>query len=184
METPQYTPWKRLERKRIYDNPWITVWEDQVLNPNGGRNLYGLVSFKNRAIGIIPIDDGGYTWLVGQSRYALGSAYSWEIPMGGGPLSEDPLQAAARELKEETGLQAEDWQELIRLHTSNSVTDELGIAYIARGLTQGETDFDEMEDLELRRIPLEEAVNMALEGEITDSLSVAALMKAKIVLGL
>lgn len=104
--------------------------------------------------------------------------------MGGGPLSEDPLQAAARELKEETGLQAEDWQELIRLHTSNSVTDELGIAYIARGLTQGETDFDEMEDLELRRIPLEEAVNMALEGEITDSLSVAALMKAKIVLGL
>ncbi|NIR61415.1 MAG: NUDIX hydrolase, partial [Gammaproteobacteria bacterium] len=116
------------------------------------------------------------TWLVGQQRYTLG-AYSWELPMGGAPLGEEPLDAAKRELKEETGLSATHWSEVMRLHTSNSITDEVGIVYVAEGLTEGETEFEETEDLEIRKLPLAEALQLANDGEITDAISVAAILR-------
>lgn len=152
------------------------VYEDDVINPGGGRNLYGHVHFKNRAVAIVPLDDEHNTWLVGQQRYTLG-AWSWELPMGGAPLDEDPLAAAKRELREETGLTATDWSELMRLHTSNSITDEVGVVFVARKLTQGATAFEETEDLEIRKLPLTEAIAMARRGEITDAISVAALLR-------
>jgi 8-oxo-dGTP pyrophosphatase MutT (NUDIX family) len=96
--------------------------------------------------------------------------------MGGAPLDEDLLLAAQRELKEETGLSAEQWTELMRLHTSNSITDECGVVFLAEGLAQGETAFEETEDLEVRKLPLDEAVAMVERGEITDAISVAALL--------
>ncbi len=167
--------WKKLDSREVFDNPWMTVREDRVINPGGGENQYGYVAFKNRAVAIVPIDDENHTWLVGQQRYTL-AAYSWELPMGGAPLAEEPLAAAQRELREETGLTAERWTEILKLHTSNSITDEVGHAYIARGLTQGETEFEETEDLAIRRLPLDEAVAMALDGRITDAISVAALL--------
>jgi 8-oxo-dGTP pyrophosphatase MutT (NUDIX family) len=154
----------------------MEVREDHVVNPGGGKNHYGYVHFKNRAIAILPLDDDGNTWLVGQQRYTLGE-YSWELPMGGAPLDESPLDAAKRELKEETGLTAERWSEVMRLHTSNSITDEVGIVYIAEGLTQGETEFEETEDLEIRRLPLEEALRLVNDGEITDAISAAAILR-------
>ncbi len=169
-------PWTRLSRKKIYDNPWITVREDQVLNPNGGKGIYGTVHFKNLAIGIVPVDKQQNTWLVGQYRYPL-DEYSWEIPMGGGALEVDPLDSAKRELKEETGLTATSWERFLTLHTSNSVTDEVGYAYLATDLTQGPTEFEDSEDLQIRKLPLAEAFNMCLQGKITDSLSLAALLK-------
>ena len=168
--------WKRLDSRTIYENPWMEVREDRVINPGGGRNDYGYVHFKNRAIAILPLDDEGNTWLVGQQRYTLG-AYSWELPMGGAPLDEAPLSAARRELKEETGLTAERWSEVMRLHPSNSITDEVGIVFVAEGLTQGETEFEETEDLEIRKLPLEEAVQLVNDGEITDAISVAAILR-------
>ena len=97
--------------------------------------------------------------------------------MGGAPLEEDPLAAAKRELREETGLEADEWQEIMRLHPSNSITDEVGFVYVATGLTEGEPDFEETEDLAIRRVPLDEAVRMVLDGEITDAISVAALLR-------
>ena len=169
-------PWKTTDSKQVYENPWISVREDQVINPNGNPGIYGVVSFKNLAIGIIPIDDSNNTWLVGQYRYALES-YSWEIPMGGGPIGISPLKSAQRELREETGLSANKWTELLRIHTSNCVTDEFGITYLAQGLSQGETDFDDTEDLKIRKLPLKEAIEMVMNGEITDSMSMAALLK-------
>ena len=169
--------WKKLSSKVIYDNPWMTVVEDRVINPSGGQNDYGHIRFKTRAVAIIPIDDAGNTWLVGQDRYTLGE-YSWEVPMGGAPKGEDALAAAKRELKEETGLEAEHWTEILRLHTSNSITDEEGFAYVAKGLQQGETAFEETENIEVRKLPLTEAVAMAQSGEITDAISVAALLWA------
>ncbi len=167
--------WKTLDSRTVYDNPWITVFEDQVVNPGGGRNIYGRIHFKNKAVAIIALDGKGNTWLVGQDRYTLGHR-SWELPMGGAPADEDPLAAAKRELKEETGLSAARWREVMRLHTSNSITDETGIVYVAEDLTDGETAFEETESIEVRKLPLAEAMDMAARGDITDAISVAALM--------
>ena len=171
--------WKKLDSRAVFDNPWMTVREDRVINPGGGENLYGHVHFKNRAVAIVPIDGEDHTWLVGQERYTL-DAYSWELPMGGAPLDEAPLAAARRELREETGLTAEHWTEIMRLHPSNSITDEVGIVYVARGLCEGETEFEETEDLAIRRLPVEEAVAMCLDGRITDAISVAALLAVSV----
>lgn len=168
-------PWKKLSSRIAFDNPWITVYEEHVINPGGGRSEYGRVHFKNQAVAIAPLDGRGNTWLVGQDRYVLG-AFSWELPMGGAPLSESPLAAAKRELKEETGLTAGRWTETMRLHTSNSITDELGIIFVAEELTEGEPEFGETEDITIRKLPLAEAIDMVRRGEITDAISVAALL--------
>lgn len=151
--------------------------EDQVINPGGGNGIYGVVSMKNLAIGIIPIDQEGNTWLVGQYRYTL-NEYSWEIPMGGGPMTDSPLESAQRELREETGFTAAKWTQISRLHTSNSVTDEEGFVFLAEELTAGETEFEETEDLKIWKLPFSEAVQMTLNNEITDCISVAGLLQA------
>jgi len=169
-------PWKTNEVQIVYENPWIRLENHEVLTPSGKDGIYGKVCFKNKALGIVPIDVEGNTWLVGQFRYTL-DEYSWEIPMGGGPLEEDILDAAKRELKEETGLLASNWTKIMRIHTSNSVTDEEGFVFLAEGLTQGETEFEETEQLQVRKLPLKDAVQMVMEGQITDSISVAALLK-------
>ena len=169
-------PWKPQSSKKIFENPWLSLHEDEVINPGGGLSQYGKVNFKNLAIGIIPLDENYNTWLVGQYRY-VPDCYSWEIPMGGGPLGVDPLVSARRELKEETGLTAENWQEIMKLHTSNSVTDERGLVYVARDLTQGDTEFEESEELLIQKLPLHDAVERVLSGEITDAVSIAGLLK-------
>lgn len=169
-------PWKTLAVREVYDNPWIRVTAEDVVKPSGNPGIYGKVSFKNLACGIVPIADDGDTWLVGQFRYPL-DAYSWEIPMGGVPLDEDPLAGARRELLEETGLTAARWSLILECHVSNSVTDEAGVVYVAEGLAEGEPRFDETEDITIRRLPFAEALAMALEGRITDLLSVAGLLK-------
>jgi len=170
-------PWKTIRKKFIYQNPWITVEEHDVINPAGKEGIYGQVSFKNKALGIIPVDDRGNTWLVGQYRYTL-AEYSWEIPMGGGPIGQDILESAKRELKEETGISAARWQNILRIHTSNSVTDEEGFVYIATDLTFGKTEFEDTEKIKIKKLPLTEAIEMVMEGEITDAISVAGLLKA------
>jgi len=172
-------PWKLQSSKNIFDNPWLSLHEDKVINPGGGISHYGKINFKNIAIGIIPLDENNNTWLVGQYRY-VPDCYSWEIPMGGGPLDIDPLESAKRELKEETGLAANDWQELMKLHTSNSVTDEQGLVYVARDLTYGEPEFEETEDLVIQKLPIDEAVERVLNGEITDAISIAGLLKLQL----
>lgn len=178
MSDEHHNPWQTLSSKPVYENPWISVREDQVINPGGGKGIYGVVHFKNKAIGIIPVDAAGNTYLIGQYRYAL-NEYSWEIPMGGGPVGIDVLESAQRELKEETGFTARRWTNIARLHTSNSVTDEEGFVFLAEDLVAGETEFEETEDLKIRKVTLAEAVRMVLDNEITDSISVAGLLKAE-----
>ena len=168
--------WNFQSRKTLYDNDWIRLDEDNVTNPGGGISHYGRIHFKNIAIGIIPLDEHNNTWLVGQYRY-VPDCFSWEIPMGGGLIDINPLESAKRELKEETGLTADSWQALMPLHTSNSVTDERGIVYVARELTEGETAFEETEELHIIKLPLSEAIDRVLQGEITDAISVAGLLR-------
>jgi len=171
--------WKRFATRTVYENGWIRVLEDHVQNPGGGENHYGHVHFKNIAVAILPLDNDEHTWLVGQSRYTLGE-YSWELPMGGAPRDENSLEAAKRELAEETGLRANSWQELMRLHTSNSITDEQAIVYLATDLVAGESALEETEDISTRRLHIDAAIEMAMNGEITDAISVAALLRAAI----
>ena len=172
-------PWQTKSTKEVYDNPWIRVTHREVLTPSNTEGIYGKVSFKNLAIGIIPIDDEGNTWLVGQYRYTL-DAYSWEIPMGGGPFEIDPLISAQNELREETGITAKRWECIMKIHTSNSVTDEEAYVYIARDLSFGPTDWDDTELIEIRKLPIEDAYAMVMDQTITDAISVAGLLKCKI----
>ncbi len=173
-QTPN--PWHFRSRREIFDNPWMRLLVDEVINPGGGTSHYGWVDFKNIAIGVVPLDEHDNTWLVGQYRYATDN-YSWEIPMGGGPMNVDPLLSAQRELREETGITAQDWQELMQLHLSNSITNERSIVYVARDLSYGDTEFEETEELKILKLPLEQAIELACQGKITDAVSVASLLR-------
>ena len=172
-------PWKTKRTAVSYENPWIRVEHHEVINPAGKDGIYGLVRYKNHAIGIVPIDEDGNTYLVGQYRYAL-REYSWEIPEGGCPVGTDTLETAQRELKEETGLLAGSWERIMEFHLSNSVSDEWGVAYVARDLRQGTAEPEDTEDLKLRRLPLAEAIAMTLDGRITDALSILALQRVRL----
>lgn len=174
-------PWTIIDGEEVYKNNWITLTHYNVINPGGGKSIYGKVHFKNRAIGIIALDEQLNTYLVGQYRFTL-SAYSWEIPEGGGPMDENPLEAARRELEEETGLRAATWTEIQQIHLSNSVTDELGYIYLARGLSQHTPMPEETEQLAIKKLPFEEALTMVEQNLITDSMSIAAILKVKLML--
>lgn len=168
--------WETLSSEEKYDNRWINVTEYQVINPSGGKGIYGKVHFKNKAVGIIPIDHEGNTWLVGQWRYPL-NQWSWEIPEGGSPLGTDVLTSAQRELKEETGIIANRWTQLVRTHLSNSVSDEEGFIFLAEDLSFGDREAEETEaDMEIRKLPFADVLKMVMEGEITDSLSVMGIL--------
>ena len=171
--------WVQLNDHVVYDNPWIRIHHQDVQRPNGSKGIYGVVHFKNRAVGIIPLDDEGNTWLVRQTRYALNMS-TWEIPEGGAPLHESTLNAAKRELEEEVGLKADTWHELMALHTTNSVSDEEGIIYVARNLHLGVQQLEDTEDIEVRKLPLTEAIDMVKNGDITDAISVAGLLRLAI----
>ncbi|MFW2372163.1 MAG: NUDIX domain-containing protein [Gammaproteobacteria bacterium] len=175
MNRKRKNPWQTLSSDTVYDNPWIQLQHHEVINPAGKPGIYGKLCFKTQAVGIIPVDELGNTWLVGQHRYTL-DAWSWEIPMGGSPLGEDCLSTAARELEEETGLVAGELIEILHLHTSNSITDEEGRVYLARHLTPGKLSLEETEDIEIHKLPLTEAVQMAQDGRITDAISIAGLL--------
>ena len=172
-------PWQTLSSEPRYDNAWITVTHHEVINPSGGLGIYGLVHYKSLAIGILPVDAEGNTWLVGQWRYPT-DHYTWEIPEGGGDPSLDPVESAKRELREETGIEASHWRLLLHMELSNSVSDEFAYVYVATGLSFGIAAPEETEQLTLRKLPLAEAIAMALDGRVMDALSVAALLRAKI----
>jgi len=169
-------PWKTLSTETIYSNAWIDVLHNEVITPGGSEGIYGKVHYKNIAVGVIPLDEDYNTWIVGQYRYTL-DVYSWEIPEGGSPEGTDPLASAQRELKEETGLTATTWQEILCMHTSNSVCDEVAYLYVAKGLTIGEAEPEDTEDLKLRKLPFAELVEMVHRGEIQDAMSLGAIMK-------
>jgi 8-oxo-dGTP pyrophosphatase MutT (NUDIX family) len=176
VDGPRESPWRRQSRDVAYENQWITVWHDDVTRPDGEPGIYGVVHFGSVAVGVVPIDDNDEVTLVGQYRYTL-DEWSWEIPEGGVPFGEDPLDGARRELREETGIEAAEWQEIGRFHLSNSVSDEAAIAYVATQLTRGVASPDETEALEVRQVRFDEALAMTLDGRITDALSVLALQR-------
>lgn len=169
-------PWTCLTRDLVYENPWIQVHHETVITPGGTSGIYGVVHFKGRAVGVVAIDDEHHTYLVGQTRYTL-NGYSWEIPEGGAHEGETVEACAARELEEEVGLRAGCLTSLGTLHLSNSVTDEAAYYFLATQLTVGLQKLDVTEDIKVRRVPFMSAVQMAMSGEITDAISVAAIFR-------
>jgi ADP-ribose pyrophosphatase len=182
MHPPEdYNPWKINSEREVYDNPWINLTEYQVINPSGNPGIYGKIHYKNRAIGVLPLDDDMNTYLVGQYRFVL-NQYSWEMPEGGGPLGTEPLESAKRELLEETGLKASNWTELQRIHLSNSVGNEFGYLYLARGLEQFEAEPEETEQLVVRKIPFNQVYEMVCNNQITDSMTIAAVLRVQLLI--
>ncbi|MBZ5644391.1 MAG: NUDIX hydrolase [Acidobacteriia bacterium] len=169
-------PWKVVSRAAVYENQWIRVDHHEVLGPAGGPGVYGTVHFKYHATGVVPIDEKGNVILVGQYRFPLG-AYSWEIPEGGGLMDVPPLESAQRELREECGLAAKNWAEILAMDLSNSVTDERSVIFLAWDLTETPAQPDDTEQLQIARLPFWEAVNRVKRGEIRDSMSAAALLR-------
>ena len=169
-------PWLRRSRRIAYENPWITIWHDEVSRPDGSPGIYGLVHFVNLAVGVVVLDEDDRVLLVGQHRYALGEQ-SWEIPEGGVPAGETPIDGMKRELREETGVEASEWRVLVRLHLSNSVTDEAGVVYLARGLSQGASEPEPTERIEVRWVAFDEALAMTVDGRITDAMSLVGLQR-------
>ena len=168
-------PWTTLSSAVQYDNPWIRVTEHAVIHPSGRQGIYGTVHYKNQAVGVAPYE-AGWVWMVGQYRYPL-ARFSWEIPEGGSPFGEDVLATAQRELAEETGLVAGKYEKLLEIHLSNSVSDEWGIVYLATELTQGHAHPEDTETLKVEKWRLETVYEAIESGEITDSLTVAAIYK-------
>lgn len=182
MSTEQHkNPWTTLSSEKVYDSPWISLTKHDVLNPGGNPGTYSVVHFKNLAIGILPLDKDYNTWIIGQYRYPI-DMYTWEIPEGGGKIGVDPLDSAKRELHEEAGISAAKWTKIQEMHLSNSASDEFCILYVAQELSFGESEPEDDEQLEVRKIHFDELYNMVESGGITDSLTVAAVLKAKILM--
>ncbi len=160
----------------VFANPWIMGVDYHVETPAGRAFTYTIVHFRNWATGVVALHEDGSIVLVGQHRFAL-DAYSWEIPEGGASEDEGPLAGAQRELAEEAGLAAADWREIMQLHLSNSVTDEHAYVYLATGLSHAEAEPDDTEDITVKRVPFAEALTMVMDGAITDSITVAAILK-------
>ena len=179
--TDEENPWTTKGSRIVYDNPWIKVREDQVIDPSGNDTIYGVVSAKHLAVGILPLDEDLNTWLIGQYRYPLGK-YSWEILEGGGQFGVDPIESGKRELKEEAGIIAAKWTPIMTIHTSNCIADETAYLYLAQELTFTEAEPDENEKLQLVKVTFHEAYNFVLNGTITDAMSVAAILRTKILL--
>ena len=172
-------PWIIRNSRQAYDNPWIGVTEHDVTDPNGNPGLYGVCHMKSFAGGIVPIDAMGCTWLVGQHRFPR-DYYSWELPEGAGDKVVPPIDSAKRELREETGIVAAGWHEFLQLDFSNAVTDEIGVGFLAWGLTLGEPEPDADEQLAQRRLPFADALEMALTADIRDAFSQAMLLKVDV----
>lgn len=172
-------PWITHTSEKIYDSPWIGLTKHDVTNPNGHPGTYSVVHFKNLAIGVVVLDEENNTYIVGQWRYPL-HQYTWEIPEGGGDPNVEPIESAKRELLEETGITAKKWTQILTMHLSNSASDEYCILFLAEDLELGEAKPEEDEDIEVMKIPFEELYDRVIDGEITDSLTVAGVLRTKI----
>jgi 8-oxo-dGTP pyrophosphatase MutT (NUDIX family) len=174
---PDPDPYQVLSRTPLYDSPWIRLREDRTRHRRGQLGRYAVCGFRHTGCGVLALDEADRVVLVGQWRYPL-EAYSWEIPEGGGEEDESPLAAIQRELREEAGLTARVWEPLAFCHNSNSSTDEETFLFLAGGLADapGGCAAEPDEEFLQHREPFAQCVERVLSGELTDALTVVALL--------
>lgn len=168
-------PWKTLGSRIVYQNAWLRLREDAVLRPDGKEGIYSVVELRP-SVGIVALNADREIVLVGQWRYPLGR-YSWEIPRGGSLEGEtDLLAAAQRELQEEAGIAARQWQRLGAVDVNNGVTSDVQHLFLATGIEERKTQPEPVEEIAIRWTSLKDAVRMATSGEISEVCSVAAIL--------
>ncbi len=175
--------WQRRSTRIAYENPWIRVHEDEVTRPDGSDGIYGVVEVRQPAVFVVPVTDDDEVVLVEVDRYTTGNPASLEVPAGGSD-GEDPLAAAQRELREETGLAASEWLEIGRMQALIGVANAPEIVYLARGLSDVGGDRRHEEGITaVHRVPMTELVERVGKAEISDGETVACLMFALVALG-
>lgn len=174
---PRPNPWTKDEGRIRFENPWIRVVDHRATAPTGIETQYAVLRFQKFAVGVLPIHEDGTITLVGQHRLPF-DQWSWELPEGGVPRHESALDGAMRELREETGLTAAHWREVVRMQLSNSITDEVAHCFVAWDFRQGETEFDETEDLHLVRAPFRELLEEVNAWRVRDAMTVATTLRA------
>ena len=169
--------WKTQSSRRIYENPWMKLREDIAEMPNGKTTIYGVIECA-ACVGVLPFVDDNHVVMVRQYRYVFGEDHRWEMPTGGVKVNETIEAAARRELREEVGYDAAELQHVSTYFTSKSIMREIGHLFIGRGLTQVEAVPDETEFLEVAIFPFQEVLQMVLESEIRDSMTVITVLHA------
>lgn len=176
-DPPARPAWKSDGETTEFENPWMRITSHPATAPTGAPATYVVMRPKNLAAGVLPVHADGTVTLVGQARFPLAN-YSWEMPEGGAPYDEDPLEGAKRELAEEAGLAAKTWREVLRMELSNSVTDERAIAWLAWDLSEVETAPDPTEVIALVRVPFMALMREIDRGAVRDAFTVATALRA------
>jgi ADP-ribose pyrophosphatase len=169
--------WTTLSSKPIYENPWMSLREDVAEMPDGRTTTYGVVTFGD-CVGVVPFVDDDHVLLVRQYRYVQAEGHRWEIPTGGVRPAETLEQAAQRELAEEAGYRAGRLHHISSYYTSKCICDETAHLYVGQDLRPAVALPDETEFLQRQVFFFDRALQMALEGEIMDSMSVLGLLLA------
>jgi ADP-ribose diphosphatase len=175
-------PWKTLSSHPVYENPWTRVREDLAEMPNGKTTIYGVIEC-GECVGVLPFLDDKHVVMVRQYRYVFGENNRWEMPTGGVKVGETLLEAAHRELREEIGYDASQLEQINTYYTSKSVLHEIAHLYIGRDLNQIEAIPDETEFLEIEVFSFDKVLEMVLQSEIRDSMTVLAVLFAARLLG-
>ena len=170
-------PWLDRGATAVFENPWMRLTRHPATAPTGLESDYVVMRPKNLSVGVLPVHEDGTVTLVGQQRFALMN-WSWEMPEGGAPFDEDPIEGARRELAEEAGLQAEHWREALKAEMSNSITDERAMAWIAWGLTPVPAAPDPTEVIRVARVPFGDLLREVGRGAVRDMFTVATTLRA------
>ena len=170
-------PWRDAGSTTTFENPWLRLTRHEATAPTGMKADYVVMRPKNLSVGVLPLHADGTVTLVGQQRFALMN-WSWEMPEGGAPFDEDPLEGAKRELAEEAGLAAAHWREVLKVEMSNSITDERAMAWVAWELTPVPVAPDPTEIIRVARVPFGDLLKEIQRGSIRDMFTVATALRA------
>lgn len=170
-------PWKDHGHSVFFESPWMKLTRHEATAPTGVRADYMVMRPQNMSVGVLPLHDDGTVTLVGQQRFALAN-WSWEMPEGGAPFDEDPLEGARRELAEEAGLAAAQWRQALKAEMSNSITDERALAWVAWDLTPAPLAPDPTEVIRAARVPFGDLLREIGRGAVRDMFTVATTLRA------